>query len=211
MLMEINQKEERVNFRRRPFFSLPNLRKQPTFSRRHFLFPREITSAERAQKIRPTLNWTMLFRLGRDKSRYFAQPRPIIANCSKIVLSFDHKSHLERSAKQSVIFTQERLQEREKSGFIYGWVKYYLQPNTVGRHCAWADHYLQAVIGHVVGCRPMKKKKNLHRMIIRFTFYLLPLLGSPASSSPRDINTDTDYLKTARKGGGHKGTYLQCF
>ncbi|CAH3128322.1 unnamed protein product [Porites lobata] len=28
--------------------------------------------------------------------------------------------------------------------------------------------------------------------------------GSPASSSPRDINTDTDYLKTARKGGGHK-------
>ena len=60
------------------------------------------------------------------------------------------------------------------------------------------------------GLSANEKEKNLHRMIIRFTFYLLPLLGSPASSSPRDINTDTDYLKTARKGGGHKGKYLQC-
>ena len=27
-------------------------------------------------------------------------------------------------------------------GFVYAWAEYYLQPNTVGRHCAWADHYL---------------------------------------------------------------------
>ena len=27
-------------------------------------------------------------------------------------------------------------------GFVYAWAEYYLQPNTVGQHCAWADHYL---------------------------------------------------------------------
>ena len=27
-------------------------------------------------------------------------------------------------------------------GFVYAWAEYYLQPNIVGQHCAWADHYL---------------------------------------------------------------------
>ena len=57
--------------------------------------------------------------------------------------------------------------EREKRGFIYAWAEYYLQPNTVGRHCALADHYLwQLIAGHVMGCEPTKRQKNLQRMII---------------------------------------------
>ena len=48
--------------------------------------------------------------------------------------------------KRSAIFTHEWSQEGEKRGFIYAWAEYYLQPYTVGRHCAWADHYLSAVI-----------------------------------------------------------------
>lgn len=34
-------------------------------------------------------------------------------------------------------------------------------------------------------------------------FVLFP--GSPSFSSPRQVNTDTEYLRTARGGGGHKG------
>ena len=30
----------------------------------------------------------------------------------------------------------------EKRHFVYAWGEYYLQPTTVGRHCAGADHYL---------------------------------------------------------------------
>ena len=44
--------------------------------------------------------------------------------------------------REAAIFTQERSQEGEKRGFIYTWTEYYLQPSTVGRHCARADHYL---------------------------------------------------------------------
>ena len=43
--------------------------------------------------------------------------------------------------KWSAIFTQEWAQEGEKNGFLYAWAECYLQPNTVGWHCAWADHY----------------------------------------------------------------------
>ena len=62
-----------------------------------------------------------------------------------IVLSLDHrvcffKEYL-REAVRSAIFTQKRSQEGEKRGFIYAWAEYYLQPNTVGQHCTWADHY----------------------------------------------------------------------
>ena len=69
--------------------------------------------------------------------------------------------------KRSATFTQEWSREGEKHGFIYTWVEYYLQSNTVGQHRAWADHYMWAVI-----CRscdklsPMKRNKNLHEMII---------------------------------------------
>ena len=38
-------------------------------------------------------------------------------------------------------FTQERSQG-EKRGFDNAWAQHYLQPNTVERHWAWADHYL---------------------------------------------------------------------
>ena len=72
-----------------------------------------------------------------DKSRYFA----ITDIDSIIVLSFDDRVFFSLlCAKKSAIFTQERLQEGEKRGFIYAWAEYYLQPNTVRRHCTWADH-----------------------------------------------------------------------
>ena len=51
-----------------------------------------------------------------------------------------------REAKRSAIFTQQQLQEGEKLGFIYTWAEYYLQPNKDGWYCAWADHYLKALI-----------------------------------------------------------------
>ena len=41
-----------------------------------------------------------------------------------------------REVKRSAIFMQERRQEGEKHGFLYACAEYYLQPNTVGRHCA---------------------------------------------------------------------------
>ena len=43
--------------------------------------------------------------------------------------------------KRSAIFTQEWAQEGEKIGFLYARAECYLQPNTVGWHCAWVDHY----------------------------------------------------------------------
>ena len=44
-------------------------------------------------------------------------------------------------AKQSALSRKSDCKEGEKHGFIYVWAEYYLQPNTVGRHCAWADHW----------------------------------------------------------------------
>ena len=69
------------------------------------------------------------------------QPSSII-----IVLSFDHRvcffNEYPWEARWSSIFTRERSQEGEKHCFLYAWAEYYLQPNTVGWHCTWADHYL---------------------------------------------------------------------
>ena len=56
--------------------------------------------------------------------------------------------------------TQERSQEGEKHAFVYTWVEYYLQPNTVGRYWAWADHYLSAVICKSRGGLLAKKKEE---------------------------------------------------
>ena len=71
-----------------------------------------------------------------DKSRYF-----VITEYHSIT-EFVFFNEYPWEAKQSAIFRQERSQEGEKHGFLYTWAEYYLQPNTVGRHCAWADHYL---------------------------------------------------------------------
>ena len=38
--------------------------------------------------------------------------------------------------------------------------EYYLQPNTVGRHCAWADHYLEAVISRLRGGLSANEKEE---------------------------------------------------
>ena len=63
-----------------------------------------------------------------------------------IVLSFDRWvcffNEYPWEAKRSAIFMQEWSQEGEKHGFLYAWAEYYLQPNTVRRHCTLADHYL---------------------------------------------------------------------
>ena len=68
--------------------------------------------------------------------------------------------------RSDLLFSRKSDSKKRKHGFLYACAEYYLQSNTDGRHCAWADHYLQAVIaGHVVGSRPMKRKKNLLRMI----------------------------------------------
>ena len=63
-------------------------------------------------------------------------------------------------AKRSAIFKQEWSQEGEKHGFLYACAEYYLQPNTVGRHCTWADHYLQAVICRSRGGLLTNEKKE---------------------------------------------------
>ena len=34
---------------------------------------------------------------------------------------------------------------------------------------------------------------------------IVTVASSPRSSSAAEVETDTEYLKTARKGGGHKG------
>ena len=100
-----------------------------------------------------------------DKSRYFAITE--FNDC----LSFDHRvcffNEYPWEGKRSAIFTLERSQEEEKHGYLYVWAEYYLQPNTVGWH--WHEQTIicrQLFAGHVVGFRPMKRKKNLLRMII---------------------------------------------
>ena len=87
-----------------------------------------------------------------------------------IVLSFDHISLFERSAKQSAIFTQEWSQEGEKRGFINAWAECNLQPNTVRFHCTFKQTIIckQLFADYVVGFRPMKKERNLHQMIMLY-------------------------------------------
>ena len=75
-----------------------------------------------------------------DKSRYFAITE--FNNCFIIRSPSLFFNEYPREAKWSAIFTQERSQEGENHCFLYACVEYYLQPNTVGRHCAWAHHYL---------------------------------------------------------------------
>ena len=95
-----------------------------------------------------------------------------------IILSFDHRvcffNEYPWEEKRSAIFMQERSKEGEKHGFLCAWAEYYLQPNTVG-HIAHEQTIIcrQLFAGHVVGSRPMKRKKNLLGMII------IPLQPSP--------------------------------
>ena len=86
-----------------------------------------------------SIGWAKkIYLLDTDKSRYFA-----ITDIGLIIaLSFDDRVFFffQLFAKKSAIFTQERWQEGENRGFIYAWAEYYLQPNTVRRHCTWVDH-----------------------------------------------------------------------
>ena len=99
------------------------------------------------------------------KPRYFA----ITEFNNRLSLSFDYQvcflMNIFGNRSDLPFFTPERLQEGEKHTFVYAWAEYYLQPNTVGRHCACRSRPLFA--GHVAGFRPMKRRENLHRMIIK--------------------------------------------
>ena len=98
-----------------------------------------------------------------DKSRYF--------------VIIDHGvcffNEYPREARQSAIFTQERSQEGEST------VSFTHVQNII---CSQAqldgiahEHTIicrQLFAGHVVGSRPMKRKKNLLRMIKWFIYYV---------------------------------------
>ena len=77
--------------------------------------------------------------------RYFA-----ITEFNNVVLSFGLRVCLLMNICHFAIFTEEPLNEGEKCGFIL-----ILMSRTL-------------FVGHVVGSLPMKRKKNLHQMIIIF-------------------------------------------
>ena len=101
-----------------------------------------------------------------DKSWYFG----IIEFNNNIVLSFGHWVSFFMSICHFAIFMPKWSQEGEKRCFIYSWADYYLQANTI----RWHVHTIicrQLFAGHVVDSLPMKRKKNLHRMIIMSFIY----------------------------------------
>ena len=104
-----------------------------------------------------------------DKSRYFAITE--FNNCFIIRwLSLFFKEYL-REAKRSAIFTREQLQEGESV------VSFTHEQNSICSQKQLNDiaheHTIicrQLFAGHVVGSRPVKRKKHLHGMIIWIIF-----------------------------------------
>ena len=104
-----------------------------------------------------------------DKSRYFAITE--FNNCFIIrSLSLFFKEYL-WEVKRSAIFTQERSQEGESMvSFTHEQNSICSQKqlnDIVDEHTIICRHLFA---GHVVGSRPVKKKKHLHRMIIWIIF-----------------------------------------
>ena len=102
---------------------------------------------------------------GTEKSRYFATTE--FNNCFIIRSpSLVFNEHL-WEAKRSAIFTQERSQEGESLvPFTHGW-------KIICRQTKLDDIAHEKTIicrklfaGHIVGSRPMKRKKDLQRMMI---------------------------------------------
>lgn len=46
---------------------------------------------------------------------------------------------------------------------------------------------------------------NLFKILLCSCLEMVTVASSPRPSSAAEVETDTEYLKTARKGGGHKG------
>ena len=46
---------------------------------------------------------------------------------------------------------------------------------------------------------------NLLNILLHSCIEMVTVASSPRPSSAAEVETDTEYLKTARKGGGHKG------
>ena len=46
---------------------------------------------------------------------------------------------------------------------------------------------------------------NLLKILLCACIEMVTVASSPRPSSAAEVETDTEYLKTARKGGGHKG------
>ena len=97
---------------------------------------------------------------------------------SIIVLSFDQSvcffNEYPREAKRSAIFTQERSQEREsKVSFTHVQNIICCQTQLDGIAHEQTIICRQLFVGHVVGSRPMKRKKDLLRMIITITIFVI--------------------------------------
>ena len=114
-----------------------------------------------------------------DKSRYYAITE--FNNCFIIRSPSFFFNEYPREAKRSAIFTKERSQEGEKTRF----------PLRMCRILFAAKHSWTALrmsrplfAGHVVGSRPMKKKKNLLQMIINnYNTFLLFYSPKPRSQA----------------------------
>ena len=93
-----------------------------------------------------------------DKSRYFASTgfnNCFIIRSPSLFSYFNHFLAVQES--DLPFFSQER-------GSNYAWAEYYLQQNSKTRlHCATHEQTIicrQFFAGHVVGLRPMERKKN---------------------------------------------------
>ena len=99
-----------------------------------------------------------------DKSPYFAITE--FNNCFIIRSpSFFINEYL-REAKRSAIFHARAIARRRKAWFDYALAGYHLQPNTVDDMHEQIIICRQLFAGHVVGFQPMRRTKNLHRMIM---------------------------------------------
>ena len=99
-----------------------------------------------------------------DKSGYFAIT--VFNNCFIIRSPRLFCKEYLWEAKRSAIVTKERSQEGEKRVFIYAWAGLICsqkQLNDIAHEHTIICRQLSA--GHLVGSRPMKRKKHLHRMI----------------------------------------------
>ena len=110
-----------------------------------------------------------------ETNNWSARHWQITIFCANRGHSLFYRSITNRSLKgqrsdRSAIFTQEPLQEEEeKLGFIYARAENWLQLNTVERHCAWADHYLWAIICRSCGVLPWVPETCLARFPVSVT------------------------------------------
>ena len=120
-----------------------------------------------------------------DKSRYFAitefnncfmiRSPSLFFNCLRSDLPFSHAKAIAGRRKAWFLLGKSRILFAAKH-----------KPNTIGRHCAWADNYLKAVICRSrVRLSANERKKNLHSMIRSFIYSLESLEQLPTCGFSR--------------------------